>query len=919
MMFISGCPTDSQYLSVISEKINADQNKIPIVEIYYGSEKIDAESDIAIPDLYKGQENEITLRIVNSGTGDLTLKEAERINMTGPNAAECYLLIEPKVTVVAGDSSEFTLQIAPMSLGSFSVTITIQTEAEAAGTLTYDLSGQVIEPPQAGLKLTHEGNEISSDSSFTLPGMIVNTSYTHTFVIENTGSKDLVLADNSRLELSGTNADMCTIWSNPDKIIKPGNTTNFEIKIFPEIVGAFSMNLVIHTADENIGTISYEIAAAIDAEPTPQIQVLMGGSEVSNPVDFGDVTIDSTKTIDFQIKNIGTADLHLTGSPYVDVDGNGYSCTQQPSSDSIVPGNSQSFQLAFSPTVVQQYLGSFQILSDSESDGSLNINLTGNGTDLPTLVPVAPSISGGTYYTAQTVTLTHPEPGVTIYYSLHPVGGAVSFSEYPSDYDIEITGNRELHAYATKSGYHNSGTIEETYTLKVYNPGISPADGTVGPPPLEVTFTCSTAGADIYYTTDGSIPTTSDEGPVSSSSSVTIPEIEGSTNTWNVRARAYKAGWTESNTSSTHTITVTSTVATPTIEWTNPDNPDEPSTFISKGQGINFECSDSGVDFRYTLDGTTPNGSSPLGSSVTISGYNTTVKVRAYKNNWNPSDTATQEFKIPVYKTGSITFDSINSGFSYNNSLGKYFSSSDVMLDPGDPFHGIPPTMENRMHRYNGSTGDQEAMDNSRPVGGWLFNGSNIVFVDTNESSSTEYSFTGSSMNATGETGGDVPIANLTLIEGSQYLYYIGEAGEDNIWLYNKSTLSRVSTRPYTGVSESVLYADYGGVGNGYLYITAIYETNVYRLNYTCTNEATFSLPEGPTGLKVLESPDGAYVFVSFPSSQPIRIYDENGTYLATIPFIGELTTKKKSYPGSLIVDVGSNTMDFYKINTTVD
>src|SRR6185295_5224548 len=54
-----------------------------------------------------------------------------------------------------------------------------------------------------------------------------------------------------------------------------------------------------------------------------------------------------------------------------------------------------------------------------------------------------------------------------------------------------------------------SGMPSASSGLPVDTPVISPFGGTGLTPPKAVTLTCATAGAQIYYTTDGSDPTTS--------------------------------------------------------------------------------------------------------------------------------------------------------------------------------------------------------------------------------------------------------------------------------------------------------------------------------------------------------------------------------------------------------------------------
>ena len=64
---------------------------------------------------------------------------------------------------------------------------------------------------------------------------------------------------------------------------------------------------------------------------------------------------------------------------------------------------------------------------------------------------------------------------------------------------------------ATASGMTNSDVASATYTIKVATPALSVAGGTYNQPQT-VTISSATTGATIYYTTDGSTPTTASDG-----------------------------------------------------------------------------------------------------------------------------------------------------------------------------------------------------------------------------------------------------------------------------------------------------------------------------------------------------------------------------------------------------------------------
>lgn len=154
--------------------------------------------------------------------------------------------------------------------------------------------------------------------------------------------------------------------------------------------------------------------------------------------------------------------------------------------------------------------------------------------------------AGGTYTTAQNVTISCTTPGATIFYS---TDGSTPSIQYTGA--INIASTKTLKAKAKKSGWNDSQIASATYTI---SPGGTVATPTFNPPggsyssTQNVQISCTTSGAIIRYTTNGSNPTESSaqySSPISVSSTTTI------------KAKAFKSGWTPSSiASATYTISV---------------------------------------------------------------------------------------------------------------------------------------------------------------------------------------------------------------------------------------------------------------------------------------------------------------------------------------------------------------------------
>lgn len=173
---------------------------------------------------------------------------------------------------------------------------------------------------------------------------------------------------------------------------------------------------------------------------------------------------------------------------------------------------------------------------DNLSLGKVNYNpyalgmLTFTGNDQYNICskPIT-NIAGGSYTSNQSVTLSTTTVGATIHYTTDGSVPTASSTVYSSA--LSISGSTTLKAIAVKSGMTDSETMSETYIISVpetvATPTVSPAGGTYTSNE-SVTLSTTTSGATIYYTTNGSTPTTSSatySSPLSISNTTTLKAI----------------------------------------------------------------------------------------------------------------------------------------------------------------------------------------------------------------------------------------------------------------------------------------------------------------------------------------------------------------------------------------------------------
>ena len=167
----------------------------------------------------------------------------------------------------------------------------------------------------------------------------------------------------------------------------------------------------------------------------------------------------------------------------------------------------------------------------------------------PTFSPAA-----GAYTAIQTVTISDATAGATIYYTTNGTTPTTSSTQYTSK--ITVGSTETIEAVAVASGYTNSAVATASYTINLppaAAPTFSPGTGTYDADQT-VTISDTTTGAAIYYTTNGSTPTTS-----STQYSGSIPVSSTET----IEAIATASGYTTSAVSTaTYTLTIPTAITT---------------------------------------------------------------------------------------------------------------------------------------------------------------------------------------------------------------------------------------------------------------------------------------------------------------------------------------------------------------------
>jgi hypothetical protein len=254
-----------------------------------------------------------------------------------------------------------------------------------------------------------------------------------------------------------------------------------------------------------------------------------------------------------------------------------------------------------------------------------------------TLQAAAPvfSLAPGSYATAQSVTITSATPGATIRYTTDGTAPTGSSPAYAGPISLPGPGptTTTIRAIATRAGFTDSAVVSATYTIDT---SIAPAATPTFTPPAgtyasaqSVTISSTTAGASIYFTTDGSDPTT-----LSTAYAAPVPVAATTT----LKAIATATGFgTSAVATATYVITLPQ-AATPTFS-------PAPGTYAS-AQSVTLASTTAGAAIHYTTDGSVPTGSSPTYAGAIPVPSTTTIKAIATAAGYAPSSVASATYVI---------------------------------------------------------------------------------------------------------------------------------------------------------------------------------------------------------------------------------------------------------------------------------
>ncbi|ULO09856.1 chitobiase/beta-hexosaminidase C-terminal domain-containing protein [Paenibacillus sp. 19GGS1-52] len=218
------------------------------------------------------------------------------------------------------------------------------------------------------------------------------------------------------------------------------------------------------------------------------------------------------------------------------------------------------------------------------------------------------NLPGGTVAVGTSVVLSSATEGASIYYTRDGSDPTMVSTLYTGA--IVVNNTQAIKAIAVKMGYADSEMITASYTVEqVAAPTASVSSGVVSTG-TSVTLSSATEGASIYYTRDGSDPTTAS---TLYSGAIVV------NNTQTIKAIAVKMGYADSE-MITESYTVEQ-VAAPTASVS--------SGAVAAGTSVVLSSTTTGAAIYYTSDNTDPSTASKLYNEAIVINREQTIKAIA--------------------------------------------------------------------------------------------------------------------------------------------------------------------------------------------------------------------------------------------------------------------------------------------------
>ncbi|HTC66595.1 MAG TPA: choice-of-anchor D domain-containing protein [Candidatus Acidoferrum sp.] len=291
---------------------------------------------------------------------------------------------------------KFPLSLPVGQKSNFTVWYKGSRAGKAAGTLSFNGEPGSTDPVMLSASTASPAQQLTvSPASHNFGNATVNTVANAALTLTNSGGANLTI---SRIAVSGTGFD-----ASPIKVpatVPAGGNLVLDLTFSPRTTGNFSGAVAVSSDDANTPTTTVTLAG------TATTQTIGKLTATPAALNFNNVKEGSTASAVTTLKNVGTANVTLS---QINLSGSGFSASGIATPLLVVPGESLTLTVKYSPTSTRTSSGDISLVSAQGGITSVSVFGTVSQSGL-TLSPA--SINFGTAVTGvantQTVQIANP-------------------------------------------------------------------------------------------------------------------------------------------------------------------------------------------------------------------------------------------------------------------------------------------------------------------------------------------------------------------------------------------------------------------------------------------------------------------------------------------------------------------------------
>jgi hypothetical protein len=318
-----------------------------------------------------GSSQTLPQTLTNSGSAIVTISQATvagtGYSVSGPNLP---------VVLASGHSVAFNVRFTPTTGGSAGGNLSITSNA----------SNPSLSIPLSGAGVT-SGSLTATASSLSFGSVQVGNSQTLSETLTNTG------VSNVTITAATTAVSYSISGMSLPATLAAGQTTSFNVTFTPTTAGSAGGNLSI-TSNASNPSLSIPLSG-IGATPGSL-------SATASSLSFGSVQVGNSQTLSETLSNSGGSSLTVTQA---NVTGTGFSVTGLTLPLTLIPGQSFTFGVVFTPTSAGSASGNIAAVSNA-SNPNLAISMSGSGAVAGQLTVSPGTLSFGSVVVGQSKSMT---------------------------------------------------------------------------------------------------------------------------------------------------------------------------------------------------------------------------------------------------------------------------------------------------------------------------------------------------------------------------------------------------------------------------------------------------------------------------------------------------------------------------------